>query len=535
MMNTADSVLEIPLATAGLDDQDNAAGAVSVAVTVTDPEVVAELQRYPAGAARARFAQTALRIGVLCLRQASGEVDAAAVKRAGDDLLAQMRELLAERGAEMTGEMMRALARYLDPDTGLVHQRMRALLDEDGELDRVLQAHIGGDESSLAHTLAEHLGASSPLFQMLSPDAADGLKARLAQATEAALADQRAQIVAQFSLDDPASALSRLVREVEARQARLGDDVKGQVDVLRKELTLDAPDSALSRMHDMLQKTQGQIDRHLTLDDDDSALARVRRELVGGIESIQKGNAAFQAEVREALAAMQARKAEAARGTAHGNEFEAVAGEVIARLAGAKGDVHEATGAMTGAIRHCKVGDHVVTMGADSRAPGARIVWEAKEKEKVRLGDALDEIERARKNRGAQIGIFVYSAKVAPDGVEPLARHGDDIVVVWDADDPTTDVFVSAAFSLARGLAMTAAAADEATASSLREIGQAARLIEKQLQYLGEMNGWAKTIEGHAAKIAQRTDRMQLELAREIERIDEQVAALGAEGEGASE
>lgn len=529
-MGKTESAFDLPVAAAGIADQDNSAGQVSLALVITDPEVVAELERYPAGPARVRFARTALRIGVLCLREASGEIDADAVKRAGDDLLGQMRELLAERAAAMTGDMVQTLARYLDPADGLVHRRMQALLDKDGELDRVLTDQIGGDQSALARQLAAHLGEHSPLFRMLAPDAADGLKARLAQATEVALTEHRDHLVRQFSLDDPASALSRLVREIEARQMRLGDDVKGQVEVLRKELTLDAPDSALSRMHAMLHAAQGQIDKHLTLDAEDSALARVRRELVAGLEALQRGNAAFQAEVREALAAMQARKAEAARGTAHGHEFEAAAGAVIAELAAAKGDLYEATGATTGVIRNCKVGDHVVQMGADTRAPGARIAWEAKDKGKVRLGDALCEIERARKNRGAQVGVFVYSARTAPEGVEPLARHGDDIVVVWDADDPATDVYLSAAYSLARGLAMTTTATDETTASSLRDIDRAARAIEKQLQHLAEIDTWAKTIENSGAKIAHRVTRMQTELARQIELIDEQVAALaGAE------
>lgn len=527
-MTAREPIFDLP---PGLGEQDNIADTLNLNLVVADPEVVAELAKL-GPAERTRYGLTALRIGVLCLRQARGEVDAGAIARAGDDLLAQLRELLTARAGEMTGSMMQTLAHYLDPDSGVVHQRMSAMLDKDGELDRALTAQIGGDQSVLARTLTAHLGEHSPLFRLLSPDDADGLRGRIEQTVEQLMVSHRGHLVGQFSLDDPESALSRLVREVETRQARLGDDMKGQVELLKKELTLDQPDSALSRMHEMLQTTRGQIDKHLTLDDDESALARIRRELLDGIAGMQKSHGSFQAEVREALAAMQARKVEAVRGTAHGIEFEEQVGAVIAARAASRGDIYEASGSTTGVIRNCKVGDHVVEMGADSRAPGARIVWEAKQKEGVRLRDALTEIDVARKNREATVGVFVYSARTAPAGIEAFARHGGDIVVVWDAEDPSTDIYLEVAYSLACGLSMAESNQDAETAASLRGIDVAVRGIEKQLNYLAETNKLASTIESHGQKIAARTTRMQTELMRDIELIDEHVRALGRESSG---
>jgi hypothetical protein len=48
---------------------------------VTDPEVVLELSKHPAGEDRVQFALTALRIGVLSLRAAAGQLDATALER----------------------------------------------------------------------------------------------------------------------------------------------------------------------------------------------------------------------------------------------------------------------------------------------------------------------------------------------------------------------------------------------------------------------------------------------------------------------
>ena len=72
----------------------------------------------------------------------------------------------------------------------------------------------------------------------------------------------------------------------------------------------------------MLQATSQQIDKNLTLDDDTSPLARLKRELVMTIETLVASNGTFQTEVRTTLAALQARKEEAARSTRHGLTFE---------------------------------------------------------------------------------------------------------------------------------------------------------------------------------------------------------------------
>ncbi len=50
---------------------------------IEDPEVVAELSRLPAGRERERFAAEALRLGVLALRLASGNLDVSAIRAAG--------------------------------------------------------------------------------------------------------------------------------------------------------------------------------------------------------------------------------------------------------------------------------------------------------------------------------------------------------------------------------------------------------------------------------------------------------------------
>jgi hypothetical protein len=237
-------------------------------------------------------------------------------------------------------------------------------------------------------------------------------------------------------------------------------------------------------------------------------------------------NVEFQTQVREALARLDTRKKEEARSPRHGIEFEERLGALLHEEAQRLGDIHEATGDTTGLIKNCKVGDHVIELGADSAASNARIVWEAKEKNGSSLRAALDEIVEARRNRKAQIGVFVFSSKTAPEALQPLQRHGSDIMVVWNADDPAGEVVVRAAYSLARCLAVRERRTDHESLAAILEIEQAARGIEKQVGYLDEVRKWAETVRGHGEKIVDRTTRMLDELRRDVERLDAQIAQM---------
>jgi hypothetical protein len=487
-----------------------AAGApVTLALEVTDPEVIVELRRRADGDDRNRYAMAALRLGVLALRAASGQVDAGAVREAGAALVGEVRELLSARGVEITERLSATLTQFLDPQSGVLPQRIRSLVQHDGELDRILRAHVGSEDSVLARSLAIHLGEGSPLFKLLSPTDAGGIRAQLGKTMEDALLEQRKHILREFSLDQKDSALSRLVAE----------------------FSLDDDASALSRLSQMLSATSERISKDLTLDDDSSALARLRRELLSTIERLAQGNIEFQSQVRETLARLDSRKKEEARTPTHGIAFEERLGALLADEAQRLGDLHEAIGDTTGAIKQCRKGDHVIELGADSAAAHARIVWEAKEKQSYSLRSALEEIDEARRNRGAQVGVFVFSSKTAPENLETLQRHGSDVVVVWDSEDATSDLIVRAAYSLARALAVRERRADRASQVALAEIERAARGVERQMGYLDEVRKWAETVKGHGEKIAERSSRMAEELRRDVERLDAHIASIRLVGE----
>jgi hypothetical protein len=201
-----------------------------------------------------------------------------------------------------------------------------------------------------------------------------------------------------------------------------------------------------------VEQTQRQISSEFSLDEEGSALARMRRDLLEVLNQQQQANNQFQREVVEALAVVTARRQEADRSTRHGDTFESAAFSLILARSQRAGDIATCTRSTTGLIKNCKVGDSVVELGPDHAAAGARVVIEAKENASSTLAGALVEMEIARKNRGAAVGLFIFSSRTAPQGLEPLARYGNDVVIVWDAEKPATDVVLIAGLEVTRAL-----------------------------------------------------------------------------------
>ncbi|ODA32132.1 hypothetical protein [Planctopirus hydrillae] len=529
---------------------------MSLQLVVTDPEVCSELRARVSDEERNLYALAALRIGVHAMRQASGVIDANTVRDEGNRIVQSLRDILVDHSTRFTGDITNSLKGYFDPDSGQLTQRLNRLVKRDGELDELLHRHLGEDSSTVAQTLASHVGEESPLLKLLSPEQADGLIATLRDVIHAAMRSQREQIVQNFSLDDKSSALSRLLSEVTDANGALRKGLAEDVAEVRNEFSLDNQDgaltrlvkrveaaqaqiadqfsqdnedSAMSRMARLLETVNGTVKGSLTLDDENSPLSLLRRQLLDVITQIEKSNGQFHTEIRETVAALKARKQEKARSTRHGDDFQEAIGEFVEADARIRGDVFENTTSKVGRIPRAKTGDFVVTMGPDSSAAGGAFVIEAKQEQGYDLKSILTEIGQARTNRDAAVGIFVLSSLAAPEGMEPLARYGNDIVVVWDAEDTMTDVVLNAALSLARGLVTGQSAAIKERAADLSELDKAMQQIAKDASSLGEIITWSTTVESNGNKIRTKAERLKLDLENQVERLDENLGRLRAE------
>jgi gas vesicle protein len=508
-----------------VEDRFSTEDVLTLSLRVTDPEVATDLLRHRDGPNREQYALSALRLGVLALRQANGSIDAERIRSEGERLVSDVRTTLGEHANTLGAKLSSAIAQYFDPQTGDLTQRLDRLVRKDGDLETVLARHLDGEASSLARTLAEYVGETSPIFKQLSPVDGDGFLATLQRAIEETLQAQRDHILRQFSLDDKDSALSRLVVEITDTNGKLRDELAEDIEVVRKEFSLDQPDGALSRLVKRVDETTQQVRKSLTLDDDTSPLACLRRELLDVIGKLNDANTKFHTEVRSTLEALQARRTEAAQSTRHGLEFQDAVGQLLGQLTRNSDDIIEAVGHTVGRIPRCKVGDFVLTLGPETAAPNAGIVFEAKEDRSYDLRKTVEELARARENRAAQVGVAVVSRVTAPEGMESLTRVGSDIIVIWDRDDASSDVLFTAALSLARALVVRERSQQERVQAEFTAIEDAVRRITKAAESLSEIVTMAGTVRSHGDKIRTRAERLQ-------EDIDQQLAVLRQNVEG---
>jgi hypothetical protein len=322
-------------------------------------------------------------------------------------------------------------------------------------------------------------------------------------------------VVVEFSLDKDDSALSRLVRNVDRAQS-----------TITREFSLDDEGSALSRLAGILQNTRQAIDSNLTLDGETSALARLRRELLAILEKHNASNTTFQEEVKVTLGKMVAKREEANRSTQHGLMFEDAVCQYLEYHAGQSGDIAMRCGNTTGLIKQCKIGDCVVELGPDSAAPHAKVVVEAKQESGYTLPKARLEIESARKNRDAQVGLFIFSKRTAPAELDEVFRFGNDVFVIWDPEDATTNLHLKVGLTLARALCIRLEQTNQAQTRDFEAIAKAILEIEKQSQFLGDVSSSAETIKKGADAVLERVRKTRNSLERQVEILQSHIGDL---------
>ncbi len=116
----------------------------------------------------------------------------------------------------------------------------------------------------------------------------------------------------------------------------------------------------------------------------------------------------------------------------------------------------------------------------------------------------------------------------APDGIEPLSRFGRDLLVVWDGNDPNSDIVLKAAISVARMIAVQERRiADEASAD-ITELRVAIESVCREVNNLDEIAKWASSAEGNCEKIVSKANSMKKRINSLIESLREHVQGLSS-------
>lgn len=281
----------------------------------------------------------------------------------------------------------------------------------------------------------------------------------------------------------------RLPRTLEAF---LGD--RGRLRMLTDQLFDESKrDSAIGRIKTLLGTyLEGDGSKLATLLDPTrlgSPLYQFRGEIAEGFGKLNERIAALEA-------ASAARAQERAKGTAKGADFEDLLEELLAEGARGAGDLLDRTAADTGAVIKSKKGDFVLTLDPGlTRGHDVRIVIEAKDRP-MSMRAIRDELRDARENRGAAVGVIVFTPAHAPAGIEPFTVVAGDVYCVVDPEAPEP-AFLAAAIRLARLLAL--ASLDE------REVEVDAAAIARALAGVKEQLEAIKTLKSQLTSISNAT------------------------------
>lgn len=169
----------------------------------------------------------------------------------------------------------------------------------------------------------------------------------------------------------------------------------------------------------------------------------------------------------------------------------------------------------------CKKGDFLSTLGDTSGAPGLKLTVEVKD-QPVRLKDAIDELQDAKKNREAGCGIFVFARGSEPPEVGDFRRIGEDFYVTVDKEhlasgSPLT--YFESAYKIARAVAVATARKESAGELDIQKIQDQLDALAAWTDRIADMATKARTIQSSGKLI----ERCANDLKQDF---DDRIAAI---------
>ena len=323
----------------------------------------------------------------------------------------------------------------------------------------------------------------------------DGLLIRTAQANERAAGALDEVLRQNFADGD-----GRLPRTLETF---LGD--RGRLQAFVTDLFDESKrDSAIGRMRELLGSYfDGDASRLALLLDPTrmhSPLHQFRSEVSDGFSKLHERLTAIEA-------AASARASERARSAAKGADFEDLLEAMLGDVARGSGDLVDRTGTEAGDVIRSKKGDFVLTVNpAQTAGTELRIVVEAKDR--AMSGRQMrDEIREAKTNRGAAVGLVVFTPAHAPSGIAPFDVRAGDVYCVVDPEAPDAGT-LEAAVRLARLLAQLSLR-DQAIEVDAPAIRQALDGVREQLELIKGLKSTLTSIGNSSRDVGAGLDRLR--------------------------
>jgi len=264
-----------------------------------------------------------------------------------------------------------------------------------------------------------------------------------------------------------------------------------------------------SKVQQLVEAKLNEVVEQFSLDDEDSAMSRLKSIIDGGFSGL-----------RESLGIKAARAEEAERGHVKGFDFEKDLYEVVAEMGRQFGDDTDFVRGTPG-IDRCKTGDHVITLGETTGAPGMRIVVEVKD-QKYQARKAHAEMQEAKKNREAVGGIFVFAEGCQPVEFGNFKRIDNDFYCTVDKAalaDGSALPFLWAAYEIARVQTVAAVRKEADGKLDLDRIQQHIDGIAAWVPRLGDIFTKANTVQANGKAIANTASDIKDDIEKRVAEV----------------
>lgn len=449
-------------------------------------------------------------VGLRALVNAHRQAEEARLADIGKSLLADVDRELETYVVRQQDVLVEILRRYFDPKDGQVAVRIEGFLKDGGDLAKTMEKYLSPEHGALARTLAKELGENSALLRRLSPTDSEGIVQIIESKLRQALDQSHAAVTKALDPLHQDGAVARFLTTLRKDMEKADDDRSKQLTLVTKALDANDPQSLINTLVRETQSARVTFLKTMNADEPGSPVAVLRSSLTTLLESHAKAQAerfvAFderQGKIEQYLRDSVARLEERRRGDATsargGASFEdAVVGFVQRAVQGAPVLV-DRTGATVGSRPHCKVGDQVLRFTSESAFAGASLVVEAKHDASYTVSKALAELEVARANREAHVGVFVMAKSHAPPGFPEMARYGRDVLVIWDDTDETTDPYLHAGLIL--GLALASRQQRPAEEGNVKALSDIENRIQAELDRHDKMRKLTERIRRDAESL----------------------------------
>lgn len=206
-------------------------------------------------------------------------------------------------------------------------------------------------------------------------------------------------------------------------------------------------------------------------------------------------------------AAATARASERQKSSAKGADFETTVAELLGDVVRGSGDLLDRTGSEAGDVARSKKGDLLLTLdGGLTRGAELRVVVECKDRT-ISGRQMRDELADAKRNRGACVGLVVFTPQHAPAGIAPFDVRNGDVYCVIDPESPQPAT-IEAAVRLARLLALATLREHEAGVDAAA-VGHALTQIRGQLEEIRRLKTRLTSIGSISREVGEGLDRLR--------------------------